>query len=57
VTPDGSVENPKVIKSLSEGLDKQAIKAVSQWRFDPATKDGKPVAVQMDVYLTFQLIR
>jgi protein TonB len=53
VAADGSVRASKVVKGLSEGLDKQAIDAVSQWKFDPGTKDGKPVAVQTDVECTF----
>ena len=54
VAADGSVRAPKVAKSLSEGLDKQAINAVSQWKFEPGTKDGKPVAVITDVECTFR---
>jgi outer membrane biosynthesis protein TonB len=32
-----------------------AIEAVRQWRFDPAKKDGKPVAVAVDVEVSFRL--
>ena len=31
-----------------------AIDAVAQWRFRPGTKDGKPVAVAIDVEVMFQ---
>jgi len=37
------------------GLDEKAVEAVRSWRFDPATKDGKPVAVQIDVEVAFRL--
>jgi TPR repeat protein len=37
------------------GLDEQAIEAVSNWRFEPATKDGTPVAVQINVEVNFHL--
>ena len=37
------------------GLDDQAVKAIRQWQFEPGTKDGKPVAVQMEVEFTFKL--
>ena len=53
VAPDGQVKHPQVLKSLSEALDKRAIEAVSRWKFEPATKDGQPVAVMMDVELSF----
>ncbi len=55
VTPDGNVRDAKVVKSLAEGLDKKAVETVSQWKFAPATKDGKPVAVQIAVECTFKL--
>jgi len=55
VTAEGQVRDLKVIKSLDPGLDKQAIAAVSTWRFEPATKDGKPVAVHLAVQVTFRL--
>lgn len=55
VTKDGGAADIKVTKSLTPGLDKQAIKAVSQWRFDPATKDGEPVAVRIEIETSFRL--
>ena len=42
VTAEGKVRDLRVIKGLDKGLDKQALAAVSVWRFQPATKDGKP---------------
>jgi periplasmic protein TonB len=55
VTAEGNVRDLKVIKSLDKGLDKQALAAVSTWRFEPATKDGKPVAVHLSTDVTFRL--
>jgi TonB family protein len=52
---DGQIKGPKVVNSLSEALDKRTIDAVSQWKFEPATKDGKPVTTQFDVECTFKL--
>lgn len=53
----GTVGNTKVVKSLDTkfGLDKEAIKAVQQWRFKPGLKDGKPVPVRITIELTFIL--
>jgi periplasmic protein TonB len=55
VTADGKVRDPKITRSLDKGLDKQALAAVSIWRFEPATKDGNPVAVHISADVTFRL--
>ena len=39
------------------GLDEQAAEAVSRWRFEPATLDGKPVGVDLNIEVTFRLYR
>ena len=48
---DGTVGNVRVLRSVDERLDRFASDAVSQWKFDPATKNGAPV----DVEATFQI--
>jgi TonB family protein len=55
VMADGKVGDVKVIKSLEPGLDQQAVAAVKNWTFDPATKDGKPVAVYLKAEVSFRL--
>jgi TonB family protein len=55
VDEKGAVGDVRVSRSLDPGLDLEAIKAVRQWRFEPGTKDGKPVPVQISVELTFTL--
>jgi TonB family protein len=55
VTAEGKVRDLKVTKGLGKGLDKQALAAVSTWRFEPATKDGKPVAVHINLDVTYKL--
>jgi TPR repeat protein len=37
------------------GLDEKAVEAVRSWRFSPALKDGKPVAVEIAVEVDFHL--
>jgi len=54
VGPDGMPQDIKVTRPLGSGLDENAIDAVAQWRFRPGTKDGKPVAVAIDVEVMFQ---
>jgi TonB family protein len=57
VNDDGTVGEVKVTKSLDEkyGLDEQAVIAMRKWLFKPGTKDGKPVAVRVDVEMSFKL--
>jgi TonB family protein len=56
VKADGAVDDDvRVTKSLDPELDEQAIIAVRQWKFRPGTKEDKPVAVEIDIELTFKL--
>ena len=55
VGPDGRPRDIKVTRTLGLGLDEKAVEAVKQWKFDPAIKDGKPVAVQISVEVSFRL--
>lgn len=55
VGADGKAHAIHVERSLGMGLDERAIEAVRQWRFEPAQKDGKPVAVAVSVEVSFRL--
>jgi TonB family protein len=55
VDASGSVQNIQVTQPLGAGLDEKAIAAVSHWKFDPALKDGKPVAVAIAVEVDFRI--
>jgi len=55
VGSDGKTRDIRVMQTLGLGLDEKAIEAVKQWRFEPAMKDGKAVAVQVNVEVTFRL--
>lgn len=55
VSPDGRTRDIKVQRSLGLGLDEKAVEAVRSWKFDPAKKDGQPVAVQINVEVNFRL--
>jgi len=55
VGPDGKPRDIRVARSLGLGLDEKAIEAVRQWKFEPAMKDGKPVAVAINVEVDFRL--
>lgn len=56
VGADGKPHDIRIARSLGLGLDEKAIEAVQHWRFEPAKKDGKPVAVQINVEVNFHLL-
>jgi hypothetical protein len=39
---------------LQYGAEEATIDAVKQWKFQPAMKDGKPVAVRMAAFVDFK---
>ncbi len=54
ITPEGDVTDIVVAGSIRH-LDEAAVAAVRQWKFEPATQDGVPVAVEATLTVTFQL--
>ena len=55
VDESGGVRDVRVQRALGAGLDDKAVDAVRRWRFDPATLNGNPVAVQINVEVNFRL--
>src|SRR6195256_5037250 len=45
----------RVANSLGMGLDEKAIEAAKKWRFEPAMKNGHPVAVEIALEVDFHL--
>jgi TonB family protein len=56
VSASGQVTDIQVLRPLGMGLDDRAIEAVRQWKFRPATLDGKPVAATATVDVSFRLL-
>ena len=55
VGTDGLPKDVRVARSLGLGLDEKALDAVRKWRFEPARMDGRPVAVQLNIEVSFRL--
>jgi TonB family protein len=55
VNTDGSVSDVIIVRSLDPGLDQEALKAAQQFQFAPATKDGVPVRMAVNIVLEFNL--
>jgi len=52
-TDGGMIERPVVVQGLGYGLDERALIAVLGTKFEPAMKDGKPVAVRQKIQVNF----
>ena len=55
VGPDGRPRDIRVTSSLGMGLDEKAVEAARKYRFEPAMKDGHPVAVEIGLEVDFHL--
>jgi TonB family protein len=55
VEPDGTVSHLSVVQALGLGLDESALLAVQKYTFSPAMMDGKPVLVELNVEVNFQI--
>jgi protein TonB len=55
IGPDGKPRDIRVARTLGMGLDQKAIDAVKEWKFEPAMLDGRAVAVEVNIEVTFHL--
>jgi TonB family protein len=55
IRADGRIEEVRVVKSAHSLLDADAVRAVEQWRYRPATLKGRPVRVSLTVTVEFRL--
>lgn len=55
VDKDGVPTRIRILSPLGSGLDAKAVQAVESWKFEPARKDGEPVAVEIAVEVDFHL--
>ena len=55
IDQSGMPRDIQVKRGLEEGLDANAIAAVTQWRFSPARKAGKAVACHANIEVNFRL--
>ena len=53
VSSKGLPIDPRIIKGIDKDLDQSAVDAVKQWRFVPAQRDGKPIAVRISLQIQF----
>jgi len=51
----GEVTAVRVLQGLPLGLTEAAVESVRRWRFQPATLDGRPIAVLYNLSVHFRL--
>ena len=52
---EGAVVSAEIVRGLPMGLSEAALEAVRQWRYQPATLQGRPVAVTFSLTVRFEL--
>ena len=56
ISPSGLVSSTKIKTSSGSGtLDNAAIRAIRDWRFTPATNNGRPITSEVEIPLTFKI--
>jgi periplasmic protein TonB len=55
VDEQGNPQRVQVVRHLGMGLDQKAVAAVMQYRFKPATLQGRPVAVEVNIEVNFRI--
>ena len=51
---DGHVSDVRILRGVDDRLDRYATEALEQWKFQPATKNGAPVAVEATFQIPFR---
>ena len=55
VDTQGRPVNVHIVRGVGMGLDEKAVEAVKQYKFKPATENGKPVLVDLQIEVNFQI--
>ena len=55
IDKEGKTRSARIEKGLDPGLDKNALAALGEWVFEPATKDGQPVVCAAKTEINFVL--
>lgn len=54
IRKDGSVDSIQRVRGLEPQLDQNAMEALKEWKFSPATRDGAPVDIEAVVHIPFR---
>jgi len=53
IRADGSVDSVELVRGIDQQLDANAMEALSQWKFRPASRQGTPVDLEAIVHIPF----
>ena len=53
IRKNGSVDSVQLVRGVDSRLDANAMAAFSEWKFEPATRDGQPVDLEAIVHIPF----
>jgi len=56
VTKAGEATNTQVLSGLNAEEDRTAIEALKQWKFEPGTRNERPVNLRVTVEINFHLL-
>jgi TonB family protein len=56
VDEQGTPQQVHVVRSFGRGFDEKAVEAVKRYRFSPATVEGKPVPLEVNVEVNFKVL-
>mgnify|MGYP000983963300 CR=1 FL=1 len=54
VDEHGKPRDIEILSPLGFGLDERAIRAIEQWRFEPARQNGQPVSMEAQIEVSFR---
>ncbi len=55
IDENGKVEKVEVVKATDKEFGPAAVDAIKQWKFKPATLDGKPIKTEVTIPVKFRL--
>jgi TonB family protein len=55
VDASGTPADVQITTPIGMGLDEKAIAAIGAWKFEPSQKDGQPIAVAVNIEVSFRL--
>jgi protein TonB len=55
INQEGEPTDIRVVQSLEESLDREAVKALERWVFEPGRRNGDPVRVEVEIRLSFKI--
>jgi TonB family protein len=54
IRKDGSVDSIQLVRGIDQQLDTNAMRALAQWKFHPAERNGEPVDLEAVVHIPFK---